>query len=72
MSKTPIIPYNYETWHHCITVECNIKLTTKYIEERIQALQNSNDFRTKQFIHLYGNEHRENVLSWFKHARNII
>ena len=70
--KSAVIPYNYEIWHHCITVDCDLELTPDYIEERISSLQDTNNFRTKQFVKLYGDQHRENVLSWFKQAQNTL
>ena len=68
MTETTIIPHSFETWHHCITVECRIKLSAQYIKDRIASLQNPNDFRTEQFVRLYGDTHRKNVLGWFKQA----
>lgn len=67
--KSAVTPYNYKTWHHCITVDCGLKLTPDYIDERIASLQDKNDFRTKQFIRLYGNQYKENVIAWFKQAQ---
>lgn len=66
-SKSPI-PQTYEEWVHCITVKCGLKLTPSYIEQRITALQNITDFRTKQFIELYGSKYHQLVLSWFLQA----
>jgi len=63
------IPMSYAEWHHCITVECGLRLTTSFIDERLAAMQNANDFRTKQFVELYGLQHHQNVLSWFQLAR---
>jgi len=63
------IPYNYETWHHCITVDCKIKLTADFISERIATLQDEKDFRTEQFVNLYGDVHLKNVISWFQQAK---
>jgi hypothetical protein len=62
------IPYNYETWHHCITVDCKIDITKKFVEERISALQNTKDFRTRQFVQLYGDQHRKDVLGWLQQS----
>jgi len=70
--KSAIIPYNYDTWHHCITVDCDIKLTAEYINERIASLQDEKNLRTKQFVKLYSNEHRKNVLSWFQQAQKLL
>ena len=70
--ENAIIPHNYQTWHHCITVECEIKLTAEYVTERIASLQDSKDFRTQQFVKLYGDQHRKNVLTWFQQAQQSL
>ncbi|MEM9101384.1 MAG: hypothetical protein AAGB12_03605 [Pseudomonadota bacterium] len=67
---TVIIPQTYNEWHHCITVICNQPLTPKYIEERIHALSNPRDFKTQQFVKLYGEEQRIKTLEWFKQAKS--
>jgi len=64
-----VIPQNYEQWHHCITVECGIKLTASYIDDRIRSLTDKADFRTQQFIQLYGEDHHHSVLTWFQEAK---
>ncbi len=67
-----IIPYNYTSWHHCITVDCKIELTAGFVQQRIRALEDSKDFRTQQFVKLYGEPHRKNVLVWFKQAQQSL
>ena len=69
---TVILPHSYESWRHCITVDCGIDITAAYLSERISALQDEKDFRTQQFIKLYGDQHRKNVLAWFKQAENSL
>ncbi len=63
------IPTNYNEWHHCITVECGLTLTPEYISERITALQSDKDEHTRQFVRLYGEPYRQQVLAWFEHAQ---
>ena len=65
-----IIPSTYEEWVHCIVVECGLELTSNYIEQRIAALQEANDYYTQQFIKLYGQAYLEQVLSWFSLAKS--
>lgn len=69
--STSFISINYDEWKHCITVECGLKLTINFIDERISALQNDNDYHTQQFTRLYGHHHREQVIAWFKLAREM-
>ena len=64
-----IIPNNFAEWKHCITVECGLELTPEYIEQRILALQTSNDHYTQQFTRLYGEQHLQRVLTWFQQAQ---
>lgn len=63
------IPQDYAQWHYCITVNCGLELTPEYIESRIMALENVSDFKTKQYIELYGAQYHQLVLSWFVKAR---
>ncbi len=67
-----IIPHDYKSWHHCITVDCKITLTAAYVEQRIASLQDEKDFRTQQFVKLYGDRHRKDVLGWFQQAQKTL
>lgn len=63
-----MIPEHYDAWRHCIEVDCGIVLTPLYINERLQALGDTRDFRTAQFTKLYGLEHLQRVRGWFEQA----
>ena len=63
-----IIPTSYEDWKRCITVKCNIPLTSKYVHDRILALTDTNDYQTKKFIETWGERHYASTLSWFHQA----
>ncbi|MFT6122364.1 MAG: hypothetical protein ACJASG_000887 [Oleiphilaceae bacterium] len=63
------IPCNYDEWQHCITVECGIPLTAAFIDERIASMQTASEFRTQQFVKLYGPQYHRQVLSWFHEAK---
>lgn len=65
----PLIPENYEQWHHCITVLCDQPLTADYIESRIQALNDARDYMTEKFVQLYGEQQRIKTLQWFEQAK---
>lgn len=67
-----VIPGNYKEWRHCITVECGLELTPAFIEERIASLQNPKDYKTKQFVQLYGPQYLQQVLAWFQQARDAL
>ncbi|MDP2571358.1 hypothetical protein Q8W40_04120 [Vibrio penaeicida] len=66
---TSVIPSNFAEWRHCITVECGISLTPSYIEKRIQALQSEKDEHTRQFVRLYGEQYKQQVVTWFERAK---
>lgn len=70
--ENAILPHNYDSWYHCITVDCKIQLTAAFIQARIVSLQDDTDFRTQQFIKLYGEQHRKDVLSWFEQAQQSL
>jgi len=69
--QSSLIPQTYEEWRHCITVDCGLKLTPSFIEQRISALQNNNEHYTQQFVRKYGQQHHQRVLSWFMQARKV-
>ena len=64
-----MIPQNYQEWQHCIIVECGLKLSSEYIAERIEALNDPKDFSTQRFIEFYGEQHLNKVIGWFEQAR---
>ncbi|WP_104402411.1 hypothetical protein [Vibrio penaeicida] len=66
---TSVIPRNFNEWRHCITVECGISLTPDYIEKRIQALHSEKDEHTRQFVRLYGEQYKQQVVTWFERAK---
>ncbi|AAF84896.1 hypothetical protein XF_2097 [Xylella fastidiosa 9a5c] len=61
----PLIPNTYEAWRHCIEHRCNIPLTHTYIEERLAALRDPNNFHTQQFIRCWGETHLRQITHWF-------
>ncbi|MEM1068924.1 MAG: hypothetical protein AAGG48_23025 [Planctomycetota bacterium] len=68
MNAQDVIPTSYEQWRHCIEVKCKIRLTSSYVSERLKELQNRNNARTKEFARVYGAEHLERTISWFRRA----
>lgn len=63
------VPNNYEEWKHCITVECDIPLTSGYVDERLKALLDKNDFHTQKFIERWGDKHHARAVEWFERAK---
>ena len=62
------VPKTYEEWKHCITVKCDIPLTTAYVRERIAALTDDRELDTQKFIERWGNAHHARTLAWFRRA----
>lgn len=67
MMPTPF-PETYEQWHHCITVECGIPLTSEFITQRLAVWRNEVSEETARFRKLYGDAHWRAVLGWFEQA----
>lgn len=63
------IPQTFESWKHCITVNCSIRLTTEFIDQRIFELKGPKNEHTIQFERLYGKAYLKNILAWFEQAR---
>jgi len=68
--NSPIIPQTYEQWHHCIVDLCKQPLTSAYIDARIKALNDPNDYTTRKFVELYSDQQRLNTLHWFEQAKS--
>jgi hypothetical protein len=69
-SQGELIPGSYASWRYCITVECGIPLTAEFVARRIDVLSRSNGEETLQFRRLYGDEHWQRVLAWFRQSQN--
>ncbi|MDP2903781.1 MAG: hypothetical protein Q8N96_11870 [Methylovulum sp.] len=48
---------------------CGIALEAAYINSRIAALDNAESEETSRFRRLYGDQHWQNVLLWFRQAQ---
>jgi len=68
MSDDDIIPTTYEQWRQCIEVRCRIPLTPAFIDERLTELQNGEHAKTARFQKLYGADHLQQVIGWFRRA----
>ena len=61
-----MIPLTFEEWKHCIVNDCNINLTKAFAEKRLTVYENSSHPETKKFMELYGADHLNNVIRWYK------
>ena len=52
--STDPIPRTFEQWRHCIEHWCGIEITPEFIDKRLRALQDTNDYHTRRFIECYG------------------
>lgn len=66
------MPTHYAGWRECITVHCGIPLTPGYVAERLQILSQAGHEETRRFIRVYGEDHRQRVLGWFRQAASEI
>lgn len=63
-----MIPRTFDQWHHCITVECGIALTEKYVADRLAVWRDPECEETRRFRQLYGDSHWQRVCMWFQQA----
>ncbi len=68
MSGESVIPESYEQWRHCIEVRCRIQLTPTFVEARLKELQDATNPRTKEFKKMYGADHLQRTVSWYRQA----
>lgn len=69
--STPF-PDTYEQWHHCITVECGISLTSVFVAQRLTVWRNPKLEETVRFRRLYGDAHWRSVIGWLEHAEHTL
>ncbi len=62
----------YDDWKHCITELCGIPLTPSYVEERLAALRNPQDDKTRKFVATWGEAHLACVIGWFEQAERDV
>ncbi|MEM9629493.1 MAG: hypothetical protein AAGA21_24930 [Pseudomonadota bacterium] len=63
-------PSTYDEWRHCIVVKCGLQLTPEFIQQRLSALRDENDYQTLRFREMWGVEHLRQVITWFEKAEN--
>ncbi len=68
MTDENVIPTTSEQWRNCIEVHCRIPLTSTFIAERLNELQNSSHAKTKEFAKFYGENYLQQVILWFRQA----
>lgn len=57
---------NFEDWKDCIVNQCRIKLTKDFAQKRLKVYENESHTETRQFVELYGKDHLNNIIYWYK------
>jgi len=68
MNDDAVFPASYSEWRHGIEVLGGISLTSAFIRKRLTELQDSKNSGTREFARLYGNEHLQRTIAWFRQA----
>lgn len=63
-----MVPKTFEAWKSCIINDCKISLTKNYAKNRLVIYQDIKHKETQKFVSLYGEEHMQNIVSWFTKA----
>ena len=58
-------PQTFNDWKKCIVQDCKINLTPEFATIRLQVYQDKQNAETKKFISLYGEQHLQNIITWF-------
>ena len=61
-----MIPQTFNDWTNCIVNDCKINLTKDFAEKRLAVYQDNQNTETQKFISLYGEQHLNNIIQWFK------
>ena len=64
-----MVPTTYNDWRHCIEVDCGVKLTPQFIEERLTVYTDVTSAETQRFIAMYGETHLKNIVQWLTASR---
>jgi hypothetical protein len=59
-----MIPRTFEEWTYCIVNDCGITLTPQFANERLSIYSDTSLEETKKFVALYGEVHRQNIITW--------
>lgn len=63
-----MIPQTFNDWKNCIVNECKINLTREFATKRLAVYQDNKNAETQKFISLYGEQHLQNIISWFNQS----
>lgn len=61
-----MIPQTFEQWKNCIVNDCKISLTKDFAQQRLAVYQDPENKETQKFISLYGEQHLQSIINWFK------
>lgn len=61
-----MIPQTFEQWKNCIVNDCKINLTKDFAQQRLAVYQDKKNNETKKNVSLYGEQHLQNIINWFK------
>lgn len=61
-----MIPQTFEQWKNCIVNDCKINLTKDFAQQRLAVYQDKKNNETKKIVSLYGEQHLQNIINWFK------
>ena len=61
-----MIPQTFNDWKNCIVTDCKINLTRECATQRLAVYQDNKNAETLKFISLYGEQHLNNIIQWFK------
>lgn len=61
-----MIPQTFNDWKNCIVNDCKIELTTHFAIQRLAVYEDRNNQETKKFVSLYGEQHLQNIINWYK------
>lgn len=61
-------PTTYDQWRHCIEVRGRVRLTPQFVNERLAEMQDDSNAKTREFSKLYGSEHLQRTIAWFRQA----
>jgi hypothetical protein len=61
-----MIPENFENWKKCLEFNCKIPITKDFAAIRLQIYTDGTNRETKKFVELYGSNHLQNIIKWYK------
>lgn len=61
-----MIPKTFEQWKYQLINHCKVDLTKDFAQKRLSIYEDPANPETREFVAVYGTDHLQNILKWFR------